>query len=517
VRGRAIPTRLLSWPAGLAVSSLVLSALTAGLAPLLDESQVLPIVLLYLLVALVCAATWGYVVGLYAAASADLLVNFFFVPPLHTFFVHDPTSAVELLAFLAVAAVGASMLGRFRRQATLARSREVEANLLLEVNQAVAQAVTPPQALERLCAAVARVLGARGCSIIVAEGEWPVAARTSDLESEAMPTGNERSVIMEAIRRQAVLRHGQPPQQLVRVVRPRTSVVPVRTFVPFPREAAVPGALRIVGMFEAPPLVDGNRLLLGFASEASVALHRARLAEGAQRAQAYERADEFKSILLSSISHDLRSPLTAIKAAVDSLRDETVSWPPEDTRAFLDTIVAQTDRLSGIVADLLQMSRLEGGTVRVVLERVQVTPLLADAATTLRPLTAGRKVHIRAPDTLWVTADYGLLAQALGNLVENATRYSRARGAIELDAEAAGDFVRISVRDEGPGIPRDDLPRVFEKFYRGVQATQTKGTGLGLSIVKAMVELCGGTVTVRSSPAGTVFTMILPAAMPVTK
>jgi signal transduction histidine kinase len=145
-------------------------------------------------------------------------------------------------------------------------------------------------------------------------------------------------------------------------------------------------------------------------------------------------------------------------------------------------------------------------------EAIQVGPLLADVAAGQRPNTEGRAVRLDAADDLWVRADYGLLVQALGNLVENAGRYSRPGGAILLRAERGGDFVRISVYDEGPGIPSEDLPHVFEKFYRGSQALQTKGTGLGLAIARAMIELNGGSLDVRSSEAGAVFTAVLPAA-----
>jgi two-component system sensor histidine kinase KdpD len=258
--------------------------------------------------------------------------------------------------------------------------------------------------------------------------------------------------------------------------------------------------------------VQADSLLSAFAAEASSALQRAELAEDARRAEALERADEFKSLLLSSISHDLRSPLTAIKAAVGNLRDGGVEWRPEDTADFLETIESQTDRLAAIVDDLLQMSRLEGGAVSPQIEAVQVGPLLAEAVAAARGAVAGREVRVEAAPDLWIAADDGLMIQALGNLVENAGRYSMPGGAIRLAAEKAGPNVRISVADAGPGIPEADLPHMFEKFYRGVQAKRTRGTGLGLSIVKATVELNRGTVSVRSSPSGSTFTLVLPAA-----
>jgi two-component system sensor histidine kinase KdpD len=270
--------------------------------------------------------------------------------------------------------------------------------------------------------------------------------------------------------------------------------------------------LRIVGRPAVPPEVDTRRLLLALATEAGIVLHRAELAEEASRAAALEHSDELKTALLSSVSHDLRTPLTAIKAAAGSLRDTKVRWTPEDTQGFLETIESQTDRLTAVVADLLEISRLEDGKVSLALEPVQVELLLTEVAHATSAATNDRHVTVEARPDLWVSADYALVMQALTNLVDNAARYSVPRGAIRLTADrAAPATVAISVIDDGPGIPAEDLAHVFEKFYRGVQARRSKGTGLGLAITDAMVRLCGGTISVASSLRGTAFTIELPA------
>jgi signal transduction histidine kinase len=196
---------------------------------------------------------------------------------------------------------------------------------------------------------------------------------------------------------------------------------------------------------------------------------------------------------------------------VGNLRDPEVRWDEADEQGFLAAIEEQTDRLASTVDDLLQMSRLEEGAVEPMMEPVQVSLLLRDAAQMAKPVTAQRRVIVEGDDGLWVRADYGLLMRALGNLIENAARYSWADGAIHLIARKNGDAVRILVQDEGPGIPPQDLPHLFEKFYRGAQGNRSNGTGLGLSIVKAIAELCGGRVAVRSDSGGAEFALEFPA------
>lgn len=491
--------------AGAAITLAVYGTLTALLAWLLDESHIVDIVLLYLLVCLGSAAIWGFRVGLLSAIVADLLVNFFFVPPLHTFSVREPSNAVALLLFLAVATVGAGMLELLRRQAAVATARQAETAVLLDLSKQTAEATSPIDAMNRLCVAMARAVGAKGCALIRHDSAWTVVAAFGDGGLDRA----ESHLAAEALRTGEVVRFGGAVRAKIRSM-PAIAGGRSLTFVPFKRHEQ--GVLRFVGPVLAPSLVDRDRLLLVFADEASLALHRARLTQEAQRAEAWQRADEFKTILLSSVSHDLRSPLTAIKASVGSLRDHTVEWTAEDRGAFLETIESQTDRLTTTVTDLLEMSRLEGGAVQPRLEPIHVRPMLEDAGRAAGSSLGDRELRIRADEGLWLRADYALVLQSVGNLLSNAGKYSTPGGTIELVGERDAGTVRLTVADEGPGIPPKELPRVFEKFYRGSGGKRAQGTGLGLSIVKSMVTLCGGSVQVQSTERGTTFSISLPAA-----
>jgi two-component system sensor histidine kinase KdpD len=493
--------------AGLCIALVAYSTLTALLAPFLGERHILPVALLYLLVTLLVAARWGYTVGITGAVLADLLVNFFFVPPVHTFSVQDPENVAALLVFLAVAVVGASMLALLRRQIRISAARTVETSILLDVSQEVARAVSPRDALDRLCRATVHALRAQGCSIVRAE-QWQVVGAAGGL---AALTREEQAVASEAVRTNTIARVGLA-RAGHRAARSRDGTAAAVTFVPFGPASPERGVLRLRGPFIPPPLVDMDRLLHAFADEASVAVSRAMLAEEAGRVEALQRADEFKTALLSSVSHDLRTPLTAIKAAVDSLLDATVNWSEEDRASFLATIEGQTDRLTSTIDNLLEMSRLEGGAVRPTIEPVEVEALLNEVRLTTIAATAGREVTVDAPPALWTATDYGLIVQALVNLVENAARYSAPGGAILLLGRQAGGRVLLTVRDGGPGIPSADLPHVFERFYRGSQSLKTRGTGLGLAIVKAMVQLCAGSVYVATNADGNDFVIELPVS-----
>jgi two-component system, OmpR family, sensor histidine kinase KdpD len=490
--------------AGLALVAAIYLVLSAALTSFLDAGHLLNVALVYLLVCLVAAAYWGYVVGLVSAIAADLLVNFFFVAPLHTFTVQSVSSVVALLLFLAVAAVGASMLSLLRRQVRLAEAGQAEASLLLQLTQEAALAVSPRDAMERLCAAITRALGTKGCAILRKDAEWSVVASCGD----STLSRDEANLAQEALRTGQTLRYGGAVRARIPSM-PRRSTDRSLVFVPF--RTPEPGALKIDGVIAPPAFANVERLLHAFANEASVADHRARLAEEARRVEALQKADELKSALLSSVSHDLRSPLTAIKTSIGSLRDRSIEWNAGDREGFLETIDSQTDRLTLTVTNLLEMSRIEGGHVRPKLEPIEACLLLEEAVLASADSLKNRPVSVDAPSGIWLRADYALVLQALVNLLQNAGRHSTPGQPVCMRAEEAANGVWLSVSDSGPGIPPAEASHIFEKFYRA-SGSGSDGTGLGLSIARAMIVICGGSVTVTSTPDGTSFRIELPRA-----
>ncbi len=463
--------------------------------------------MVFLLVVLLASAAWGYAAGIVGAIVADVLLNLFFIPPVHEATVQDPRNVVALAVFLAVAVVGAWMLALFRRQLAAATARRAELLVMLDLSRHLAAAPSPRAALDALTSSVARTLGARYCAVLQHRGdEWETVSATTSpaplTRDEAVLA--ERAIASGRVTRRLSERAGS--LRLLRGAHPKVRDM----FVPIRSGERGPGVLHVAGEAVVPEGWDLDALLQGFANETGSALEQIHLAEEAQRADAIQRADEFKTTLLSSVSHDLKSPLTAIKAAVGSLRTPGVAWSDADREQFLATIESQTDRLTDTVTDLLDMSRLEAGSVQVRLEPVEIRPLLQDVALATASVTGGRTVSVNASPGLWARANHALLLHALTNLVENAAKYSKPGAPISVSGDRESGRVVISVADAGPGIPAAELPFVFERFYRGTSARQVLGTGLGLSIVKSMVELNRGRITVESSPAGTAFRISLP-------
>jgi two-component system sensor histidine kinase KdpD len=460
-------------------------------------------------VTLLVAAVWGYRIGIASAILANLLLNFFFVPPRYTLNVAEPSNVVALLIYLAVALVGASMLSLLRRQVAITAARGTETAILLDLSQELAAANSPQNAMNKVCVIATKAFHAAGASIVRQSAGWSVVGAVGEF---AVLPREEEAIAAEAVRTGQVARLLSDQYQHVKRLG-REAAYGV-TFVPFGSLPSERGVLRISGSLSPPPYVDGERLLRAFADQACMALDRFRLTQEAMGAEALRRADEFKTILLSTVTHDLRSPLTAIKAAVESLRQESIAWTDDDRDTFHATIEAQTDRLSATVTNLLEMSRLEGGAVRPTIEAIETLPLLADVVHLSSTATSGREVRVESVPGIWVRADYGLLVQALRNLVENAARYSWPGRPITLSAAPARPGrVTLEVADEGPGISETDLPHIFDKFYRGAQANNSSGQGLGLAMVKAMVELCHGEITVQSGPGRTLFSLELSSAV----
>lgn len=502
-----VPPWVLRQSTGFTVLGLSLALLTVALAPVVHDAT-LPAALAYLLVALVCAAVWGWLVGAVAAVAANLVFNFFFVEPLHRFYVDRAEDIAGLAMFLAVAAIGAGMLSLLRRQLEAARTARGEADVLLAVSREVAEGVTARDALDRLCTSVARALGANSCAILRPNEPWEVVATSAGLTSVSR---EEENLASEALRLRDVVSYDR--ERGLRTGHGRERSAGVLSFVPVVAGPGAPAVMRFVGRLEPPAGIPLQPLLDAFKEEVSVGVNRAVLQNEMVELERLKRADELKSALLSSVSHDLRTPLTAIKAAAGNLRDGDARWAQEDQEMFLETIQEQTERLSATVDGLLAMSRLEGGAVPVRREFIEVGPLLEEVVQAVRPLLVDRCVSVSVPTSCWVHADYRLLFQAVQNLVENAAKHTSSGGRIDLGAEQAGSAVLLWVEDDGTGISPADLPHVFEKFYRGRgEGEKTPGVGLGLSIVKAMVELNGGAVRAEPRDVGARFVVELPAA-----
>jgi two-component system sensor histidine kinase KdpD len=512
-------TRDLRWGAVVAAGGTV--ALTAAMAPFRAKLGLLNEGLLLLLLTLLIAAMWGWKVGLFTAVLTNLTLNFFFVDPLHAFTVQRPRDLVALFVFLVVSLVGGTLLSRAREAAATAQRRQAETQVLLELSRELIGRAEPADALTTLCENVVRALEAPGASVLSpTNGGWTVLASSDGQSARPMATKNESMTAMSALQSGSIKqlgRIGLPSDRPLRLGIPGRGIVEVRegvAFVPLRIGERPLGVLRLDGPIgETPFREHPEDLLSAFAREAALGVQRVELAHEAAHAAALREADELKTALMASVSHDLKTPLAGAKAAVSSLLDKSVSWSKEDIDAFLETIDSQIDRLNRVISDILDLNRIESGVVTPVRRIVNVRTLLEEALVRTRTATAGRRVSVDAPEAIAANTDEGLMLQALVNLIENAAKYSTPGGAIQLSAAAKASGVELSVADEGPGIPEQDIPHIFERFYRAAdQSRQIKGSGLGLAIVEGFVTLSGGTVCVESSARGTRFVITLPPA-----
>jgi two-component system sensor histidine kinase KdpD len=247
----------------------------------------------------------------------------------------------------------------------------------------------------------------------------------------------------------------------------------------------------------------------------ALALERARFLKEVSHTQALRQSDELKSALLASVSHDLRTPLTSIRAAVDSLLQEEINWDAASLREFHSIIAEEVARLTRLIQNLLEMARIEGGELKPVRQRGPVSEIIGNVLLRCEWALRDHPVRVDVDENqMLVNVDSRLIAEALANLVENAARYSPPGSEINIEAGVEGDELTISVTDKGVGIHPDEINRVFDKFYRGatLKGKQTDGTGMGLAIAKGIIEAHGGRIGVTSSyGSGATFSFSVPA------
>jgi two-component system sensor histidine kinase KdpD len=264
-----------------------------------------------------------------------------------------------------------------------------------------------------------------------------------------------------------------------------------------------PGA----GAFHA----DDEQLLMTFVDQAALAIERARLRDDAAQAAALAASDDLKTALLAAVSHDLRTPLASIKAAATSLLDESVAWNAESRRALLSAIDEETDRLTLMVSNLLDLSRIEGGALRPRLDWYDLDEVIADVVQRMARRASSHPLRVSLePDLPMLQFDYVEIAQVLVNLIENAIMHTPAGTPLEIGARRLPDAVEVAVHDAGPGIPVRSQARIFDRFYRAEPGSGA-GSGIGLAICRGLVEAHGGRISVESAPgAGTTFRFTLP-------
>jgi len=484
------PSKPASVPTPAAWRGYAIGAGFIGLATLLalglDQSfERVDLGVIYLAAVVAAGALYGLRPALTAATTAFLIYNFLFLQPRYSFTIGSPTDVLTLVVFWGVALLTGVLAGRVREQAGRTQRRAAAVSALLGASEALAGAddrqatatVLAEQAAEA-ASAKAVVLLPKGDDIVIAAG----APETPDLGAAAMAAARWAWEHGEA----AGFGTGTLPQ---------TSW----TFRPL---QGVRGRVGVAGI-EADALAPGSdeeRLALALLDQGAVAIERADLASQSVETETLRRADRFRAVLMNSVSHDLRTPLSTVLGSATTLIDYGEGLSPEVRADLLLSIREEAERLNRYVGDLLDMTRLEGGALQVRADWIDVRDTLNAAAERVSRRLGARTIRRDFPAELSsVKADEGLLEQALVNILENAIAYSPDASTIELAAYEDRSSVVISIEDEGRGIPTAELERVFDKFQRMEEPTdRAKGVGLGLAIAKGFVEAMQGRIAAAS-------------------
>ncbi|MEV6753423.1 sensor histidine kinase KdpD [Streptomyces sp. NPDC051214] len=417
--------------------------------------------LLFLTLTVAAALLGGLLPALASAAFGSLLLNYYFTPPQHLWTISDSKNIVAIVVFVGVAISVASVVDLAARRTHQAARLRAESEILSFLAGSVLRGET---SLDALLERVRETFSMDSVALLERASDvapWTCAGRVG--EGRTLQRPEDADVDMPVGDHMALALSGR--------------VLPA----------------------------EDRRVLAAFAAQAAVVLDRQRLRDEAQQARTLAEGNRIRTALLAAVSHDLRTPLAGIKAAVTSLRSDDVAWSEEDQAELLEGIEDGADRLDHLVGNLLDMSRLQTGTVTPLIRAIDLDEVVPMA---LGGVPDG-SADLDIPETLpMVSVDKGLLERAVANIVENAVKYSRAAEPVLVSASTLGDRVELRVVDRGPGVPDAAKDRIFEPFQRYGDAPRGAGVGLGLAVARGFVESMGGTLEAEDTPGGGL-TMVL--------
>ncbi|MBV8837173.1 MAG: sensor histidine kinase KdpD, partial [Alphaproteobacteria bacterium] len=461
--------------------------------------------LVFMTAILAVAVRYGLWPSLVASVAASLAYNFFFLPPIYTFTITDPNNVAAFLFFIIMAAVVSNVAARVRTQAVAAITRARTTESLYAFSRKLASVGALDDVLWATAYQTALMLKVRVVLLLPQDGTIVVKAGyppedmldDADLAAAKWAWQNDRAA-------------GRGSDTLPGA---RRLFLPMRTGR---------GPIGVVGIDSDKPgpllTPDERRLLDALIDQGALAIERVHLVEDMDRVKRVAETDHLRSALLTSISHDLRTPLSAVLGAAGTMRDLGTKLSDPQKADLLATIIDESERLNRFIANLLDMTKLESGAVVPNAAPQDLREIVGSA------LRRAAKILADHPVTLDFAADLPLLAldavlfeQVLFNLLDNAAKYSRPGSAIAIRAARDGtqgnDHVALQILDEGDGIPPDDLERIFDKFYRAQKGDQVRaGTGLGLAISRGFVEAMHGTIEAanRRDRKGAIFSIRLP-------
>jgi two-component system sensor histidine kinase KdpD len=510
-------SRLVTFGSGYPFALAAIVATTLALLPfrtLLTPDQT---VLFYVPAIVVTARLVGVWPSMASALAAFVALVYFFVPPISVLAVSSPRDWLTLGVFMLVASVAGQQTGRLRERERLAVARQRDLALLNRLSSRLVSDESTERMAGLVAAEMVAVVGASRCALFFADSGGAV------LMAEA---GGPGSAVAEEALADWVLANDKaiglpevpdlPSDERPATVASDEAVAGLSAdgvYLPLQAGEAVHGVLY------ARPLAGGRgfgpdelRLLVATANLVAAYLERRRLGRAAARTEALQESDRLKTTLVSSVSHELKTPLAAVTARITGLLEEDGTSDPVRVREELTEVDADLGRLHASIGDLLDLSRLESDSWRPRPEPCDLADILGTVGSRIPSSDRGRVVFEVAPDLPQICVDFAQWVRVLHNIAENALLYSPPGSTVRVSARELGDTVTMWVEDSGPGVPDDEKPHVFEKFYRGAAAADAPaGTGLGLAIAREIVRTHGGRIWVEDvEPRGARFAVALP-------
>jgi two-component system, OmpR family, sensor histidine kinase KdpD len=455
---------------------LCVGLLTLILVPFRQLLEIQTIDLIYLLLVMLSTVFLGLTPGVLTGFLAFLAFNFYFIPPYYTFEVHNTQDLITLIIFLIVSVVMSQLIGQAREGGRLARSREWEATRMYELISTLSGL---PDTLSIIQALADHTLETFHFSRV------EVAIDDKKGQPSLSACAPEGSTALEASQSQFILKTARGREGVIRCWHKQSALS-----------------------------VEEERLMEAFISQGALSIERIRMANSFNKAQILEESDRLKSSLLNSVSHELRSPLAAIKASVSSLRSGAVDWDLSARQELLATIEEETDHLNLLVGNLLDMSRIESGALNPQKKWNSIGEIAMGVVTKMRKQLQDYHLEIDFPEELpLVPTDYVMIEQVFTNLISNSVKYAPPNSVITILGRKENELIHTQVTNQSPSVPEEHLERIFDKFYRVTAADRVMGTGLGLSICKGIVEAHGGKIWAENQPCCFAFHFTLPLTL----
>jgi two-component system sensor histidine kinase KdpD len=490
--------------------SYLLAFALVGLATLLGK--LLPefltpanLIMVYLLCVVITALFAGFVPSILVSILSVLLFDFLFISPFFTFTVSDTRYILTFIVLLSVGLVISYLIRRIRQHTEIIAARERQTTALYALGRDLAISSSLDTYINSIIRRFKETLG-RDIIIFLPDPANRSSLKPYSERQDINVSDNEMATAIWSFQHQVITGQG-------------TDTLPNATarYVPLVTARGTIGVLALSMNDSARTLnLEQEQLLYAYADLAAVAIESIQLGEQAHNAQILSQVlrdtEKLQTALLNSISHDLRTPLVSIIGALSSIQDEGIHLDNEARNNVLQVAREEAERLNRIIGNLLDLSRLEAGALRINRQPSNVMDLVGSAVDQLGSRGHERPIHIDVDEGLpYVSVDFSLIVQSIVNILDNALKYSPAGTPIEIKANRENYEIRIAVFDQGPGIPEQDLEHIFDKFYRIQRPDKVTGTGLGLSICKGIVEAHGGHIVAKNREgSGTVISLFLP-------